>query len=322
MKTSTIKKLFRDKIKSWLNSITDASLVKQIEKDVLICGGAIASGMLGEKINDYDIYFRTQSTAHAVALYYVDVFNNTNELKMGAVAKSIAPSVKIEPRTNCKGVEESRVIIYMKSSGIAAEGQTTYQYFENKSESEVDDFMTSLQGDTDMAQAQSVADIVKDKKTAPYRPVFMSENAITLTDKVQLVMRFSGEPGRIYDNYDFAHAMCSYDYENDKLDAPAEALECMLSKTLVYKGSLYPVASVFRIRKFIERGWRITAGQMLKILFQISELDLKDLKVLREQLLGVDQAYMHQLLRAIETKDTGVKVDATYLAKLIDEIFE
>ncbi len=116
--------------------------------------------------------------------------------------------------------------------------------------------------------------------------------------------------------------MCYYDYGSGELVLHPEALEAILSKTLIYKGSLYPIASVFRVRKFIQRGWRITAGQLLKIIWQINEIDLKDPKVLREQLLGVDQAYMHQLLRALETKESNQKIDATYIAKLVDEIFE
>lgn len=56
--------------------------------------------------------------------------------------------------------------------------------------------------------------------------------------------------------------------------------------------------------------------------FRYMEHGMKDTAVLREQLLGVDQAYMHQLLRALENKEAGTRVDATYLAKLIDEIFE
>ena len=143
-----------------------------------------------------------------------------------------------------------------------------------------------------------------------------------MSDKIQLVIRFFGSPGEIHENYDYAHAMCYYTYGDGDLVLHPEALEAILSKTLIYKGSLYPVASIFRVRKFIQRGWRITAGQLLKIMMQISSIDLRDPVVLREQLIGVDQAYMHQLLRALETKDASQRIDQTYLAKLVDEIFE
>lgn len=319
MKKSTIKTVLRNKIKDWISSITDETLQDQLRKDTLVCGGAIASMLVGEKINDYDIYFRTFETAKAVADYYVSVFNHSNgALQLKGVHSSCNPAVKVEKRFNIKNVEENRIIIYMKSAGVAGETQEEYQYFESKTEGETEDFINSLTTEDPVEIVQELNEIVKSKDK--YRPVFMSENAITLNNKVQLVIRFYGEPGEIHNNYDFAHSMCYYDYAKDTLGLHPEALEAVLSKTLIYKGSLYPIASLFRIRKFYERGWRITAGQMLKIVWQLQDVNLKDPAVLREQLIGVDQAYMHQLLRALET--TTDRVDATYVAKLIDKIFE
>jgi hypothetical protein len=138
---------------------------------------------------------------------------------------------------------------------------------------------------------------------------------------MQLVMRFFGEPDELHANYDLVHAMCYYDYSKGNLNVPAEAMQAMLSKTLIYRGSLYPIASLFRLRKFIDRGWRITAGQILKIVMQLNEVDLKNISILREQLIGVDQAYMHQLLREIE-ENKSERIDSTYIAKLIDKLFE
>jgi hypothetical protein len=320
MKSSTIKLALRQKIDDWLSTIDDELVKTHIKENTIVSGGAIASMLAGEKVNDYDIYFRTKDTAEAVAKYYVDKFNNANGTLSTTAMRSCNPQVKVETRKNVKGVEEERVIIYMKSAGVASEGQSEYRYFEGEGETSADAFIDSLNVDP-MATANDLAEIVKDKKTK-YRPVFFSENAITLSDKVQLVMRFYGTPSEIHENYDYAHAMCYYDYKENDLVLHSEALECILSKTLIYKGSLYPVASIFRVRKFIQRGWRITAGQLLKIVWQLNDIDLKDPAVLREQLIGVDQAYMHQLLRALETKDATQRIDATYLAKLVDEIFE
>jgi len=74
------------------------------------------------------------------------------------------------------------------------------------------------------------------------------------------------------------------------------------------------------MKKFLDRGWRISAGEMLKIMWQISELDLKDQDMLREQLTGVDMAYMHELIAAL--KDVSAdKINSTYIAEIIDRIF-
>jgi hypothetical protein len=320
MKSNTIKLVLKQKLDDWLSSIDSEETKKLIKRDTIVSGGAIASMLAGEKINDYDIYFKTRETAENVARYYVNKFNASNGQLSTRAMRSCNPEVKVEPRVNVKGNTEDRIIIYMKSAGVASETQSEYRYFEAEGETSADEFMDSLNVDP-METAEDLAEITKDKKSK-YRPVFFSENAVTLSDKVQIVIRFFGKPDEIHENYDFAHTMCYFDYENNSLHLHPEALECILSKTLVYKGSLYPIASVFRTRKFIQRGWRITAGQMLKMIWQISEINLKDPAVLREQLIGVDQAYMHQLLRALETKEGNQKIDSTYLAKLVDEIFE
>jgi hypothetical protein len=117
------------------------------------------------------------------------------------------------------------------------------------------------------------------------------------------------------------HVMCYWDHAREELSLPAESLEALLSRTLVYKGSLYPIASIFRMKKFIERGWRITAGQQLKIMWQISEIDLTNMEILREQLTGVDMAYMHQLIEAAKDIDPE-KMNSAYISTIIDRIFD
>ena len=320
MKSATIKLVLKKKIEDWIETIHDDAVKKLVSNNTIVSGGAIASMLAGEKVNDYDIYFRNKETTEAVARYYVDLFNATNGQLSTTAMRSCNPIVKVENKVNVKGDTEERVLIYMKSSGVAGEKQSEYRYFESEGETSADAFMDSLKPDP-VETTEDLVEIVKDKKER-YRPVFFSENAITLSDKVQLVIRFYGTPSEIHENYDYAHAMCYYDYKENDLVLHSEALECILSKTLIYKGSLYPVASIFRTRKFIKRGWRISAGQMLKIMVQISGIDLRDPVVLKEQLVGVDQAYMQQLLRALENKDASQRIDQTYLAKLVDEIFE
>jgi len=99
-----------------------------------------------------------------------------------------------------------------------------------------------------------------------------------------------------------------------------KALEALLARELVYVGSKYPVCSVIRLRKFIRRGWTINAGQILKMMMQISALDLTSIAVLREQLVGVDSAYFSQVLGMLNAKDKQT-VDSAYLIEIIDRMF-
>ena len=321
MKRKTIRKVLRQKIEDWLKSIDDDSVRQVAKENVIVTGGSITSMLLGEPINDFDIYLRTKESTTTLANHYCKWFIDLNN-------PQIEPYIKHVEMTNLKGVEEDRVCVYVQSSGAVGEGNKDeqYEYYEmtdntagDKAEEYVDSLMTH--GDKNPDD--------KGEELPKYRPVFLSQNAITLKNKVQFVIRFYGEPEQIHSNYDFVHAMCSYDYHNDKLVMPAEALEAMMSKTLVYKGSLYPICSLFRLRKFIARGWNVTAGEILKIAWQVSEIDMTNPYILREQLTGVDQAYMHELIKVLESKRAEAEllgqdykeVDSTYVVKLIDEIF-
>lgn len=162
------------------------------------------------------------------------------------------------------------------------------------------------------------------KDKPEYRPRFFSTNAISLSDKIQLVIRFYGEVSEIHTNYDFIHCTCSYDYNSNKVELPARALESIINKELYYSGSKYPLCSIIRTRKFISRGWTINAGQYLKMCLQLNELNLKDLKVFADQLAGVDSAYFSEAIAQIQKKqeeEPDFKVDNSYLFEIINRIF-
>ena len=323
MKNNTIKLALRAKVKELLDTVDDPAVKELMERDILVCGGSIASMLLGERPNDYDIYFKSFETTLAVARYYVDKFNATHEVKVKEGVTPYTPTVKAEWRDNIRGEAERRVIIYMKSAGIASEssGETDYSYYEAEPEMAASEYVEANTKHLYEA-AEEIKEELDDKKKAKFRPVFLSDNAITLSHKVQLVLRFYGDVDDIHKNYDFAHCMNSFEYSTSTLILHPESLNSLLNKALIYRGSLYPIASVFRIRKFLRRGWSITAGQMLKMVWQISELDLKDKEVLRDQLIGVDQAYMSQLISVLSNREPNTRVDSIYIAKIIDEIFD
>jgi hypothetical protein len=253
---------------------------------------------MGDEIKDFDVYFKTKETTIAVAKYYCEVFMEQNPKSF------VIPTVK---------ETEGRVEIIISSLGAIAaddaENSEEQQYEENLGEGGSDKTEQSVESNNNTPKYS-------------YRPMFLSGNAITLSDKVQLVIRFYGQPNEIHKNYDYQHCKHVYDLETDSLFLDAKAMECILSKTLLYTGSLYPICSLFRMRKFLDRGWRISAGEIVKMSFQISNLDLKDLNVLKEQLTGCDMMYMRALINALEAdKDSGAEIDNNYVIKLVDKIF-
>jgi len=174
----------------------------------------------------------------------------------------------------------------------------------------------------DEISAESIDELVPEK----YQPVFLSSNAITLSGKIQIVIRFYGDAEEIHSNYDFSHTTNYWTYK-DGVVTNIEALEATLSKSLFYRGSKYPITSIIRTKKFIKRGWNINAGQYLKMCMQISRLDLTDIYVLEDQLVGVDSLYFQMfianLMKDIEkgNKSKSDLIDNTYVMSVIDKIF-
>lgn len=290
MQRKTIKKSLNRKLSDWIESITDESVANAVRNDVIVTGGSIASMLLGEKVNDYDLYFRTPETAEAVAKYYVERFKSLRPGHGGI-------TVEVGEKVNAKGETEKRVSVHVPSAGVAGDNDDAEDGCEDPPETQECD------------------------PESPYQPVFLSENAITLTGKIQIIVRFFGEPEEIHNNYDFAHAKNWYSLKGDTLHLDPLALECLLSRVLIYQGSLYPICSIFRARKFIARGWRISAGELLKIMWQVSELDLTDTNVLRDQLTGVDALYFSHLVDQLADLDKE-KLTSNYVSEIIDRIFQ
>ena len=304
MKTKTINAVINKKFSEWTASITDDTVRELVEKNTILTGGSIASMLLREPVNDFDFYFRDIKTAEAVAKYYVAQFMQ----KPPASFSKEGVDLRMFVRT-----ETDRVKIVVKSSGVAAEDadgdQPAYQYFESQAPEAVEEYV------------EKVLEAKAEKEEKPYyRPVFLSANAISLSGDVQLIIRFFGKPDEIHENYDYVHATNYWTSWDRKVVYRPEALECLLTKELRYIGSKYPICSLIRARKFIQREWTINAGQYLKIAMQIHELNLKDYTVLEEQLVGMDVAYFMQVLNALKEKDSK-KLDTAYLIEIIDRIF-
>jgi len=298
MNAKNIKKVLRYKIENWLETIDDERIKKSIIKNAMITGGAIVSLLLNEKVNDFDVYFKTLESCQDVAMYYVTRWNKMHPDK---------PQVKFDLNIT------DRVCLVIgagRGQGMVAED----------GDSGIDDPTEQLVSENQDVPLEPNPNITKPR----YRPRFFSTNAISLSDQIQIVIRFSGPIESIHENFDFEHTRCVYDYSENNLILPAKSLECILNKELVYRGSKYPLTSIIRTRKFITRGWTINAGQYVKMALELNAMNLLNLETFRDQVVGVDSAYFMQALNAIankKEKDPNFELSALYLFKVIDSIF-
>lgn len=322
MKAKTIKSVIRAKVNEWLATVPEENGLRALlSKNVIVTGGSIVSMLRDERVNDYDIYFRTHEAALAAANYYVDRFKLNPPPKFKGQDRNV--DIRVDPTA-----EREQVKIVIKSAGIASEHETTnYQYFEAAPDDEGEEYVANVMDNVSAADEVTISPEGDGKE--PYRPVFLSANAITLANGIQLVTRFIGEPEVIHRYYDFVHCTCYWCSWDGKLELPAAALEAILTQELRYVGSLYPLCSIIRIRKFVKRGWQINAGQILKMCWQLNKLNLSDIKVLDDQLTGVDAHFFRQVIARLEEKQAEdiaagnepKPIDGTYLMTIIDRMF-
>lgn len=287
MQLKTIRKIISTKIEEWLNSITNEELKKALKKDIIVSGGCITSLLNSEVVNDYDVYIKTYKTLKNVIEYYT-IGNKIITVLEGNYKSSYVINEDTDNAyaSSIRNLKDNQIKLFFNGNPGHKTG------VENKNE----DYS--------------------------YKPMFFSPNAISLAGDIQIVIRFWGDSKEIHKNYDFIHATNYWTFENG-LVTNKEALESIITKQLIYQGSVYPVTSILRTKKFLKRGWGITAGETLKIIFQCSLLDLTNYDVLEEQLIGVDVAYFSKLIEILRNVGTNKvdKLDYHYLATLIDKVF-
>ena len=346
MKIKTINSIITNKVKTWLESIDDEELRKEIKDNIIVTGGCITSMLLKEKVNDFDIYFTDLKTTYKVAKYYEKQFYGSDAGIVKICCQSYVDGVwtNIDEKYYDKIIDgnltdlyhydfsakeginftdetELRVRFYIQSNGVAGNKETD----EEEHIDQYDSYENSLQ-----EGIESIEDLEETvEQNGKYEPTFITDNAITLKGKIQLVLRFYGTPEEIHKNYDFVHCTNYWDSKTGKVHTNTDALEAILAKELKYIGSRYPLASIFRMRKFIQRGWSINVGQILKASLQLNDFDLNNPYVLADQCTGVDVHYLSALIMQItkkieERKKSGDETPfdvKNYAMTIIEKIF-
>ena len=345
MKTSTIDKILKKKVSEWLLTITDSQLANDVESNLMVTGGCIASMLLREDVNDYDIYISDRSVLKRLSQYYCGVFNASNTGRSNNIGGKLHAWVldgadvdlwkqgkkelstfayDYEDESYCPSMEWDNENYVSSVSGMILNTSKDRIKIMVNSDGVVEDknLVETLE------QADEIDSThVKDSDNLEYKPLFLSENAITLSGDIQVIIRFYGSPEEIHSNYDFSHTTNYWTFA-DGVVTNNKALEAILAKELFYNGSKYPITSIIRTRKFIKRGWNINAGQYLKMAMQISKLDLTNIYVLHDQLVGVDSIYFIHFIKTVQSdiengkKTKELLTDGTYVMSVIDRIFK
>ena len=110
MRRNQIRRALDTKFRDWVSSIDDLTVKRLVSNNSIITGGCIPSMLLGEKVHDYDVYFKNRETAEAVAKYY------TNKYSVGCdheVALETATAEYDDDDTKTNRLQYSAIYVFL-----------------------------------------------------------------------------------------------------------------------------------------------------------------------------------------------------------------
>jgi len=145
--------------------------------------------------------------------------------------------------------------------------------------------------------------------------------------KVQTVLiddLILASPTFILAEFDYTICMGAFDFQVDKFIVSREFLAHLAQRRLVFNiKTKYPIVSLLRAVKFINRGYRLAGIEALKIGLTCNALQIKTYKDLREQILGIDTLFLRELTDRLSKPETAENdYDFEYAMDLISELLE
>jgi len=288
------------KDKQFIRDISKENLNIDIFKEKLfISGGAIVSLYFDEEVNDYDIYAKDEKTVDIIREYALCKFNlffNT-EFKY---------SKRYNKFYHCKlnqfdiDIEQDRI-----EDVVFYECISSFDYLCINNNCNKDD--------------EKFKGIVENYLNNSMNVVYLTINAITFSDGYQFITRFYGKPEDVMANFDFKHVKNYFDFETLTLVLNIDAIDSLLTKQLYYDGTKYPICSIMRMKKYIKKGWKISASDILKICYQISNLNLNNIDVLKDQIMGVSTSYF---IKFIDNLSQINNITPEIIFNLLDSVYE
>ena len=117
--------------------------------------------------------------------------------------------------------------------------------------------------------------------------------------RIQLIKKVCGDPYDVIFRFDYTICMAAYLPKLNKIILGDNFLYHLAGKELHYNIGKYPLASLWRAKKYIAKGFKFPAMEAIKLALTINNLNIKDYKGLKEQLEGIDTLFLRELTDAL-----------------------
>ena len=152
--------------------------------------------------------------------------------------------------------------------------------------------------------------IMKEYLDEGFKVVFTSPNAISYKkDKICIQLIIIPELIglgyiKLLEEFDFTICMGAFSMEENKFYHAENFLTDLNERRLIFNiKAKYPMASMYRILKYIKKGYKVSGLEIVKIGLSIHNLKMVDYKDLRKQLMGIDTLFLKELTDDLLSKD-------------------
>src|SRR3989304_3680324 len=173
MQVKTIEKNIRAKMEEWLKTITDDKLRGDVKENLLVSGGSIASMLLNQPVNDYDVYLMDIDVVKRLAIYYTQSDRNI-VIFDGREKEKLVKSLNDGYIDNGG---DKRILGIDRNNAHAISLRNL----------KADQIKLYFNGEKGGLKVLNV-----DLEKAYYTPLYFSPNAISLSNQLQIVLRFHG----------------------------------------------------------------------------------------------------------------------------------
>lgn len=143
---------------------------------------------------------------------------------------------------------------------------------------------------------ESIKKIKEYMKQKEYKIISTTDNAITYRkDNYPIIQIITAKelmfnkPIDLIKSFDFTINMAALDLISNELVLEENFIEDNIKRKLIFnEDTKYPITSLARAIKYIDRGYNLSGYEQVKISLAINSLVIKDYKDLKKQLQGID----------------------------------
>ncbi len=261
-----------------------------IMQNCYIAGGACVSNATRQPIHDIDLYFKTKEARDFFiekidgGIFYIS--KKEDLWKSLVIYDSLLESKAINVGEECQYIGNLKI----SSSEEEIDNKKVVCYlFENDYKSYVipkplfDKQKWMFNNGYDYVLLERNHFEVDDSTFYGNKSITLKKNGLIY----QFILRFYGDPKEMMEEtYDFQHCKIAYDLAENKYIASEDTWKCLSRRELIYVNSYYPISSIKRLYKYAERGFKFTTDEFVKIVKDISKMNLDNKFIIEDQVIG------------------------------------